>query len=129
MIKSYTDHAANERTFLAWLRTGVAVIAFGFLIERFDLFILTLTNVVAIEPGRRAELETMSDSLGHGAGQGFILVGIVFIIVATIRFVRTGRRLDDEKVYPPGIALELSLSVVLAILLLVAAVPLVWHTF
>lgn len=28
MIRDYSDHAANERTFLAWLRTGIAVIAF-----------------------------------------------------------------------------------------------------
>jgi len=126
MIRSYTDHAANERTFLAWLRTGVAVIAFGFLIERFDLFILTLTDVMAIRPERREQLEAMSGSLGHGTGQGFILVGIVFIIVATIRFVRTGTRLDDQKIHPPGIAVELSLSVVLAALLLAAAIPLVF---
>lgn len=39
MIKNFSDHAANERTFLAWVRTGVAVIAFGFLVERFDLFL------------------------------------------------------------------------------------------
>ena len=38
MIKRYSDHAANERTFLAWVRTAIAVMAFGFLIERFDLF-------------------------------------------------------------------------------------------
>jgi hypothetical protein len=33
MIRGYSDHAANERTFLAWVRTGIAVIAFGFVIE------------------------------------------------------------------------------------------------
>ena len=39
MIKRYSDHAANERTFLAWVRTAIAVMAFGFLIERFDLIL------------------------------------------------------------------------------------------
>ncbi len=39
MIQRYTDHAANERTFLAWVRTAIAVMAFGFLVERFDLFL------------------------------------------------------------------------------------------
>jgi uncharacterized membrane protein YidH (DUF202 family) len=29
MIRGYGDHAANERTFVAWVRTGIAVIAFG----------------------------------------------------------------------------------------------------
>jgi uncharacterized membrane protein YidH (DUF202 family) len=41
MIEGYRDHAANERTFLAWVRTGIAVIALGFVIEkrarRFDI--------------------------------------------------------------------------------------------
>ena len=37
MLKRYSDHAANERTFLAWVRTSIAVMAFGFVIERFDL--------------------------------------------------------------------------------------------
>ncbi len=38
MIRDNADHAANERTFLAWLRTGMAVVAFGFVIEKFNLF-------------------------------------------------------------------------------------------
>ena len=29
MIKNYSDHAANERTFLAWVRTAIAVMAFA----------------------------------------------------------------------------------------------------
>jgi putative membrane protein len=44
MIRGYSDRAANERTFLAWLRTGIAVIAFGFVIEKFNLFVLTIAN-------------------------------------------------------------------------------------
>jgi uncharacterized membrane protein YidH (DUF202 family) len=67
MIKSYTDHAANERTFLAWLRTGVAVIAFGFLIDRFDLFVRTMAAAVSIRPEDREQLEVMSSNLGQGS--------------------------------------------------------------
>ena len=44
MIRGYSDHAANERTFLAWVRTAIAVIAFGFVIEEFNLFVLTVAN-------------------------------------------------------------------------------------
>ena len=39
MIKNFSDHSANERTFLAWVRTSIAVMAFGFLVEKFDLFL------------------------------------------------------------------------------------------
>jgi uncharacterized membrane protein YidH (DUF202 family) len=37
VISGYSDHAANERTFLAWVRTGIATIAFGFVVEKFNL--------------------------------------------------------------------------------------------
>jgi putative membrane protein len=39
MIERYSDHAANERTFLAWVRPAIAIMAFGFLVEKFDLFV------------------------------------------------------------------------------------------
>ena len=129
MIRSYTDHAANERTFLAWLRTGVAVIAFGFLVERFDLFILTMADAVAVPGAGRDRLEALSHSFGRGAGEALIVVGIVFILAATVRFVRTGILLDDAKIHAPGIVLELSLSVILAVLLIAASIPLILPLF
>jgi uncharacterized membrane protein YidH (DUF202 family) len=46
MIRGYSDHAANEWTFLAWLRTSIAVIAFGFVVEKFNLFALTLLDAI-----------------------------------------------------------------------------------
>ena len=49
MIRDYADHAANERTFLAWLRTGMAVVAFGFVIEKFNLFVLTLADANSLD--------------------------------------------------------------------------------
>jgi putative membrane protein len=38
VIKSFNDYAANERTFLAWVRTAIALMAFGFLLERLISF-------------------------------------------------------------------------------------------
>ena len=125
MIRSYTDHAANERTFLAWLRTGVAVIAFGFLMDRFDLFILTMSDAVSTPQAQKEQLDALAPSIGTGVGEGFILVGIVFILVAMVRFVRTGLLIDDQKIHSPGIGMELSLTVILAVLLITATLPLV----
>jgi putative membrane protein len=39
MIKTFGDHSANERTFLTWVRTAIAVMAYGFPVEQFDLFL------------------------------------------------------------------------------------------
>src|SRR5579871_4567133 len=37
-IKNRREHLANERTFLAWIRTSIGIMAFGFVVEKFGLF-------------------------------------------------------------------------------------------
>ena len=56
MINRYTDHSANERTYLAWIRTAVAVMAFGFLIEKFDLFVSYVGKAIGDEEHFQASL-------------------------------------------------------------------------
>jgi putative membrane protein len=84
MIRDYSDHAANERTFLAWLRTSIAVIAFGFVVEKLNLLALTLPSATSLDETRRAQLERLAGPLGRGAGHAFIVVGILSIVVATV---------------------------------------------
>ena len=40
------DHMANERTFLAWIRTSIGIMAFGFVVEKFALFIDKLSYLM-----------------------------------------------------------------------------------
>ena len=41
-----TDHLANERTFLAWIRTSIAIMAFGFVVVKFALFVKQITRIL-----------------------------------------------------------------------------------
>jgi putative membrane protein len=117
MIEGYSDHAANERTFLAWVRTGVAVIAFGFVIEKFDLFLLTLLDAASLAPSRRARLEKLSGPSTRYEGLALIVVGVALLVVAAVRFVRTERMLADPRVHPrSGASVEVILSAVLALI-------------
>jgi putative membrane protein len=117
MIQGYADHAANERTFLAWVRTGVAVIAFGFVIERFNLFLLSLQDAATLDPIRHSQLERLSGPSTHYQGLALIIVGIVLLIVATIRFVRTERMLADPNAHPiSGTRMEVLLSAALVVI-------------
>ena len=125
MIRGYSDHAANERKFLAWLRTSIAVIAFGFVIEKFNLFALTLLNDASLDDAGRAKLEKLAGPFPEGAGRAFIIVGIIFIVLATVRFVRTGRLLDAQAVHSPSILPDLIFSVILAVMLIALSIFLV----
>ena len=49
MIERYSDHAANERTFLAWVRTAIAIMAFGFLVQKFDLFLKIASASLSVD--------------------------------------------------------------------------------
>jgi putative membrane protein len=99
MIAGYSDHAANERTFLAWVRTGIAVIAFGFVIEKFNLFLLTMATAGLTSEVHRSQLAAASGRIGRYDGLVLILGGVGLVILATMRFVRITRLLDDSHMH------------------------------
>jgi inner membrane protein YidH len=112
MIEHYTDHAANERTFLAWVRTAIAVMAFGFLVERFDLFLQIAGQTLA----RRA-LSPTGQLAGNVVGLILIGLGAASIILALLRFRRTARQIDSPERLPgSGERLDLALAALLVIL-------------
>ena len=116
MIGGYTDHAANERTFLAWVRTGIAVVAFGFLIEKFNLFLLTVAAAGLGGDVRHSQLAALSGRIGNFEGLVLILGGVGIVILATVRFVRITRLLDDSRVHSASsVRTELILSAALVL--------------
>lgn len=77
----FRDHAANERTLLAWIRTGVALMAFGFAIARFGLF---LREMEAVGAGPR-----VTHSVGSGwFGVAMVILGLTTNVAATLRYLR-----------------------------------------
>ena len=114
MIRNFGDHAANERTFLAWVRTSIAVIAFGFLVERFDLFLVFAASVAG-----KAGTSMVRNEFGHAAGLVLIVLGIAMIVVAALRFAKTAREIDDERIHPgTGSRVDLALAALLTLLAL-----------
>ena len=95
MINRYSDHAANERTFLAWIRTAIAVMAFGFLVEKFELFLEVMTRSLGDHAppvsGRVA---------GDVAGLMLIVLGGVMMVIATVRFHQIGDDIDAADTRP-----------------------------
>src|ERR1700693_5394286 len=95
MIERYSDHAANERTFLAWVRTAIAIMAFGFLVEKFDLFLEMTGNSLA---GRT--LSVGGQLVGNIAGLLLIALGGATMVLAIIRFRETATAIDSADKRP-----------------------------
>ena len=112
---SFTDHSANERTFLAWLRTGIAVVAFGFVVEKFNLFVTALAPTNS-EFGNMIRLDRLTGPLGHYEGFALMLAGIILILTGYLRFVRNHRIIDGPNAAGSlGVGVELTVTAVLVL--------------
>jgi putative membrane protein len=119
MIERYSDHAANERTLLAWVRTAIAIMAFGFLVQKFDLFLRIAAQSLALR-----SLPTGGRLAGTAGGLALIVLGGATMVLATIRFRRTTRDIEAaERRSRPGTSFDIAL---VTLLLLLGAILLVY---
>lgn len=107
---SPNDFLANERTFLAWIRTSIGIMAFGFVVEKFSLFVKQITMLVGAE--------NIVQPRGNSALIGIILVaaGAVTVVLSYIRYRLTEKRLK-EGVYVHS---SLLLTIITAFIFLVS---------
>ena len=99
---------AAERTLLAWTRTSLALMAFGFVIERFGLVVRLLVPAMASAP---------RSGLSFWLGMGFLLLGISVALFASVQYRRFVHSLPSRDI-PPGYRLHtgIMMNVVLALL-------------
>jgi putative membrane protein len=98
---------AAERTLLAWIRTGLAMMGFGFVVARFGLF---LREVAAVE-----RLPDRSIGLSLWLGTALVALGVGANVLAALehrRFLRRYERGDPDEV--PRFSLGLAAAVLLA---------------
>ena len=92
------DHLANERTFLAWIRTALALIGLGFVLARLGLFL-------------RLSIRAGDEAAGHATppiGHEFVVVGLAILAVGTALagwagwlYARAGTMIDADRYEPP----------------------------
>ena len=97
---------ANERTFLAWIRTSIAIMAFGFVVEKFSLFVKQM--------GYYLGKELVPPQPGYSLIIGIVLVavGVVMGILAFIRYKVVEKQIDDDT-YRPSMILSVLLFLAL----------------
>lgn len=93
------DHLANERTFLAWVRTGAAIVVFGFAIGRFSIAMRQITALSG------HPLRTGGLSVWMGATS--IVAGVMLVIAGLMRYRKTRDQLEQGTFQPAGYGLDL----------------------
>lgn len=96
-IRNRRVHMANERTFLAWIRTSIAVMAFGFVVEKFSLFVKQMADYM----GKAA----VPPQPGYSSLIGIVLVGlgVLMAVVAFLRFKIVERQINEDTYQPSSI--------------------------
>src|ERR1700736_852460 len=82
-----SDYLAAERTFLAWIRTGLALMGFGFVVARFGLFVQVLLI-------RQPNLQLRPYGPSYWFGTALIGLGVIVNLASTWNHIRLVRELN-----------------------------------
>lgn len=86
-----SDHLANERTFLAWLRTSVALMGFGFILVKFSVFLKQISLL-------NAEKHIIHSQKEYSGLTGLILVatGVLILILSYLNYRKTQKKIAEN---------------------------------
>ncbi len=126
-----SDYLAAERTFLAWIRTGLALMGFGFVVARFGLFLQALRMGQPSGLGQagglgQANLAAHTYGSSFWLGTALIAVGVVVNLVSARNHVRLVRELNRGGTgYAQPSSLAIAVAVTLAVMGLAMSIYLV----
>jgi putative membrane protein len=93
------QYLANQRTFLSWVRTSIALIGLGFAIERFSLFLQQFRLIANPDTTGNAASATAHDYSAL-VGIGMIIVGTGLIVYALKNYLESNKTIASGKYMP-----------------------------
>jgi putative membrane protein len=109
------DHLANERTFLSWIRTSIGIMAFGFVVVKFSLFVKQLSLLL----GKQIIIQQK----GYSAIMGIVLVGVGAItsLLAYMRYTKTEKQINENNYHSSSLIINLLVGFIFLISILLIA--------
>jgi putative membrane protein len=108
LVDRQREHQANERTFLAWLRTSIALISFGFALTRFGIFLRQLQVAVTQHQEWNHPLLN-SENLGIS----LVIFGIIVIAIAAWRYNQVYWQIERGNYRPDRLMIWLTTAIVM----------------
>jgi putative membrane protein len=93
------QYLANQRTFLSWVRTSVALIGLGFAIERFSIFLQQFRLIADPDATGNAASAT-ADQYSALIGIGMIVIGTGLIVYALKNYLDSNKTIASGKYMP-----------------------------
>jgi putative membrane protein len=117
-------YLAAERTFLAWVRTSVALMGFGFLIARFALWMHEYAELQGVTQGPPSHLR-----LSPWLGFGMVVVGVIVCVMAATRHNAYICALRAGIANPPlSVGWSVSIAAILALVGLAMAIQILVYS-
>jgi putative membrane protein len=112
-IDRQREHQANERTFLAWLRTSIALIGFGLAIARFGLFLRQLNFTLTQE---ESAVNPLFNS--ENLGLALVILGILTLALAAWQYNRVFWQIERGNYQPNRLLVWIMTGIVMTLGLL-----------
>ncbi|MGZ3901364.1 MAG: YidH family protein [Bacteroidia bacterium] len=116
------EHLANERTLLAWIRTSIGIMAFGFVVVKFSLFIKQISLLL----GKNANIPSQH---GYSSVIGILLVavGALVLLLSYLKYKKTEKQLNNED-FRTSSTLTFSLTIIILLISILLILYLVENT-
>ena len=111
------DHLANDRTFLAWVRTSLGIMGLGFIVVKFSMFIRQLSIMMRLPAQSNSD-----DQLSAWIGIFLVGFGALLTVLAYVDYLRIRIQIDENSFYRGKLLMK-----VLIIGLIVISALLIWY--
>ena len=110
------EHLANERTFLAWIRTSIALMGLGFVIVKFGLFLKEVAIMLK-------DLNiTISEGFSAAIGTGMVAMGVILAFFAFFQYKKVETQINRQTYKSSSL-----ISVLLTLVIVIGGIFLVIH--
>ncbi len=89
------DHMANERTFLAWIRTSLGIMAFGFVVERFALFLKQIALYFRAQLPSEAPPFSTSQTYSSLFGILLVVLGALIGLLSFLKYKKDEKAIEE----------------------------------